>query len=37
MLVANLLLDEPRVPAVLDQVGDVRPAEGVVVQPVIQA
>lgn len=37
MLVADLLLDEARVPAVLDQVGDVGPAEGVEVESVVQA
>ena len=37
MLVAGLFLDEPRVPAVLDQVSDIGPAEGVEVQAVIQA
>src|SRR6266566_9792569 len=37
MLVADLLLDKPRIPAVLDQMGDIRPAEGMEVQAVIQA
>lgn len=37
MLVADLLLDEPGVVAVLDQVGDVGPAKGMEVQTRVQA
>ena len=37
MLVADLFLDKTRIPAVLDQVGDVRPAKRVEVQAVVQA
>lgn len=37
VFVTDLLLDEARIPAVLDQVGDVGPAEGVEVEPVVQA
>jgi hypothetical protein len=35
--VANLFLDETRIPAVLDQVGDTRPSQRVGVQAVVQA
>ena len=36
-LVADLFLDKTRIPAVLDQVGDIRPAQRVEVQAVVQA